>query len=116
MYAGSIHYEICRLLEDLSDEVLIKLGGQLGISNSELQRMSNFPREMVAAWLNRQDDILSCSGEPTWNVLIIALEQIRQNGIAKDVREYCTTMKVDCDNKLSSKYHGSPLNSSLAGI
>ena len=41
---------------------------------------------MVAVWLLRQDVILKISGEPTYERLAKALEQIGQNGLAKDVR------------------------------
>ena len=42
---------------------------------------------MVAAWLNRQDEVLQCSGEPTWSTLEAALRKIGQTGSAEDVKE-----------------------------
>ena len=77
--------------------------------------MHNFPEDLVAAWLNRQDAVLSRSGQPTWNVLLHALEAIGQKGIAQDVREYCNTRKLDYDSN-AFDHHGSPLSPFFAGI
>ena len=80
-------FEITRYLIDLSNEQLIDLGGALGLRYPTLRRMKDLPNEMVAAWLLRQEDVLETSGEPTYERLAKALEQIGQNGLAKDVRE-----------------------------
>ena len=48
--------------------------------------MSSIPDEMVAAWLNREDEILKHSGEPTWNTLEVVLRKIGQTGLAEDVK------------------------------
>ena len=49
--------------------------------------MKSLPNEMVAAWLRREEGILRRSGEPTYERLAEALEEMEQNGLAKDVRE-----------------------------
>ena len=51
--------------------------------------LSSFADEMVAAWLNRQDEVLQRSGEPTWSTLADALTKIGQTGLAKDIRRIC---------------------------
>ena len=80
-------FEISQYLKDMSDNQLIDLGRALGLHFSSLQRMKDLPNELVAAWLLRQEDVLETSGEPTYERLAVALEKIRQNGLAKDVRE-----------------------------
>ena len=80
-------FEITQYLNDLSKEHLISLGGALGLLFPTLQQMNDLPSDMVAAWLLRQEDVLRRSGEPTYERLAIALEEIGQNGLAKDVRE-----------------------------
>ena len=57
--------------------------------------MSPLPMKMVAAWLNRQENVLKCSGEPTWRTLINALKAIDQNGIAKNVMDHCIKTKSE---------------------
>ena len=52
-----------------------------------LQKMKNFPEDMVAAWLRREDYVLKMSGEPTWRSLVQALTTVGQGGIAKDIEE-----------------------------
>ena len=81
------HYAITKHLRDLSNEELIGVGGALGLLYPHLRRMSPFLEEMVAAWLNREDNVLSASGEPSWASLIKALQDIDQPGIAKKIAE-----------------------------
>lgn len=75
-------FEITQYLNDLSNEQLINLGGALGLHFPTLQRMSDLPNDMVAAWLLRQEDVLKTSGEPTYERLAVskALGEIGQNG------------------------------------
>ncbi len=47
--------------------------------------MTNILDDMTAAWLNKEDDILDKSGEPTWSRLVEALEKIGQKGVAEDI-------------------------------
>ena len=80
-------FEITQYLGDMDNEQLIKLGGALGLRHPSLKRMKTLPDDMVAAWLLRQEDVLERSGEPTYERLAVALEKVRQNGLARDVRE-----------------------------
>ena len=52
-----------------------------------LQKMKNFPEDMVAAWQRREDYVLKMSGEPTWRSLVQALKTVGQEGTAKDIEE-----------------------------
>ena len=81
------HYTITRHLRDLSKEELIGVGGALGLYYPHLRKMSPLLEEMVAAWLNREDNVLSASGDPSWASLIKALKDIDQSGIAKKIAE-----------------------------
>ena len=85
------HYEVCQSLRNLNDRDLVELGQALGLSYTTLERMKNVLEEMVAAWLNRRDNVLSRSGEPTWAKLSEALKDIRHTGIAQDIlkTKYC---------------------------
>lgn len=47
--------------------------------------MSTLPDDMIDAWLNREDDVLDTSGDPTWKSLCKALKEIGQNGIANKI-------------------------------
>ena len=81
------HFEVCQSLKNLGTPDIQRLGGALGLSYTNLRKMNIlFPDEMVAAWLNRQDDVLKHSGEPTWSTLEDALRKIGQTGLAEDVR------------------------------
>ena len=66
---------------------MIDVGGALGISFGKLRKMSNYPDDMVAAWLRREDFVMSTSGEPTWRTLVEALRKVGQEGTAKDIEE-----------------------------
>ena len=86
--AMSDHFEVCQSLKDLgSPNTHRRLGGALGLLYPTLLKMSSeaFPDKMVAAWLNRQDEVLKRSGEPTWSTLEEALKKIGQTGLAESV-------------------------------
>ena len=80
-------FEITKYLGDMDNEQLINLGGALGLRYTTLGRMKTLPNEMVAAWLRREEGVLKRSGEPTYERLAEVLEEMDQNGPAKDVRE-----------------------------
>ena len=68
---------------------LIALGIELGLSSQTVLGMGNgddFLSRIIAAWLKRQDDVLSQSGEPAWSVLADKLEEIGCSEIAADIR------------------------------
>ena len=82
------HYAITKHLRDLSNEDLMDLGGALGLCYSHLRNMCRpLLGEMVAAWLKREDNVLSATGEPSWASLVQALTDIHQLGIAKDISD-----------------------------
>lgn len=80
-------FEITKYIKDISEEQLKKLGGALGLLYPTLNKMKDLLHDMVAAWLLRQDDVREKSGEPTFESLAKALEEIGHKGIACDVRE-----------------------------
>ena len=80
-------FEITKYLGDMDNEQLINLGGALGLRYTTLGRMKTLPNEMVAAWLRREEGVLKRSGEPTYERLAEALEEMDQTGLAKDIRE-----------------------------
>ena len=73
--------------------------------------MTLFPDEMVAAWLNRQDNVLQQSGEPTWSTLEEALRKIGQTGLAEDVKGEHKAIS-DTTSHVKSGDHSERLNSS----
>ena len=81
------HFEITSYLKDLPVEQLKKLGGVLGLYYPSLKKMETYPDDMVEAWLLRQDGVIEVSGEPTFQGLATALEEIGQNGLALDVKQ-----------------------------
>ena len=66
---------------------LIRLGTALGLKYPHLQRMQILPDDMVAAWLNIEDEVMDISGIPTWSSLIKALEDTDQKGVASRIRK-----------------------------
>ena len=62
------HHEVCQSLKNLSSSNIEQLGGALGLFYPTLEPMKSLG-QMVAAWLNRQDDVLNRTGEPTWHTL-----------------------------------------------
>lgn len=75
----------------------------LGLYYPTLVRMNDLPVEMVVAWLNRQDNVLHQSGEPTWKGLADALEKVEQRGIAQDIRtsKCCDSSAADTQQDIS---------------
>ena len=69
----------------MDNDHLIDIGGALGISFSKLRKMTKHPDDMVAAWLRREDFVMSMSGEPTWRTLVEALRKVGQEGTARDI-------------------------------
>ena len=81
---------MCQSLRNLRRRAdLIALGTALGLSYPTLLGMGSgddFLSQIVAAWLKRQGNVLSQSGEPTWSVLTDKLEEIGCTEIAADIR------------------------------
>ena len=63
------------------------MGGALGLSYSKLRKMTKYPSDMVAAWLRRENFVMSMSGEPTWRTLVEALRKVGQEGTAREIEE-----------------------------
>jgi hypothetical protein len=42
---------------------------------------------MVAAWLRKEDNVMSMSGEPTWRTLVEALRKVGLNAMARDIQK-----------------------------
>ena len=80
------HYKVCCYLTKLEQHQLRRLGGALGLSYSNLERMlmDDFLDKMVAAWLRQEDDV-HCV--PSWKTLVAALENIGQKGIACEIKD-----------------------------
>ena len=77
---------MCQSLRTLDRGEMVDLGGALGLFLPTLNRMQSFPRDMVAAWLKREDNVLSNSGKPSWSKLVNALKEIGQTGVAEDIK------------------------------
>ena len=78
--------EILPYVKNIGDEDLRRLGLALGLLYPTLKRMRNLPEDLISAWLNREENVLQESGEPTFESLAVAMEGIGQNGMAVDVR------------------------------
>ena len=78
--------EITRYLMKLDTNQIKRLGGELGLSVFNLERMQNLPDDLVKAWLRKEDRVRETSGDPlTWEALVRALQRIGQRGIADDI-------------------------------
>ena len=81
------HFKVTNYLRKLDDRQIRYVGGALGLAYNILDKMKNLPEEMVAAWLRREDFVMSMSGEPTWRTLIQALRKVGQEGTARDIEK-----------------------------
>ena len=81
------HFKVTSYLLKLDDRQIRYVGGALGLAFDILDKMKNLPEEMVAAWLRREDFVMSMSGEPTWRTLVEALRKVGQEGAARDIEE-----------------------------
>ena len=79
--------EVLRYLNDIDPNNLKFLGLALGLSMPKLQRMKNIIFDIVCAWINREDQVLERSGEPSWRGLVCALKEIGQTGVAEDIKK-----------------------------
>ena len=71
----------------MDDRQIRYVGGALGLAYDTLDKMKNLPEEMVAAWLLKQDYVMTSSGEPTWRSLVKALRRVGQEGVAREIEE-----------------------------
>ena len=79
------HFKVTSYLLKLDDRQIRYVGGALGLAYDVLDKMKALPEEMVAAWLRREDFVMSMSGEPTWRTLVEALRKVGQEGTARDI-------------------------------
>ena len=79
--------DIATYLRELNTSQLKSLGYALGLHYPSVSKIDsqNLCYELVAAWLQRVDDVCTrCP--PTWSNLVIALEKMKYTGIAEDVK------------------------------
>lgn len=76
------HHAVCKHLFNLDNENLLLLGGELGLHYPHMKRMAYLMGDMVAAWLNCEDNVRKLC-PPSWDNLIRALENIKQHGLAQ---------------------------------
>ena len=81
------HFKITELLVNINEEDLITLGEALGLSYPKLKRMKLLCGDVVAAWLNKEDNVSRQSGEPSWESLRTALKSIGQTGLADKISQ-----------------------------
>ena len=77
-----MHKEVCGYLKVLDREQIRSVGGALGLAYFNLKQMKELPGEMVAAWFRKEDYV---GEEPTWRILVEALKQVGQMGVAKEI-------------------------------
>ena len=83
-------FEVCGYLHGLEKRSILSLGLCLGLSYSNVEDMlesRTYREDIIAAWIQRQDQVLRKSGVPTWHTLVKALKnpQVGQGGIASDI-------------------------------
>ena len=82
--------DVLESVKDIADE-WVSLGLKLGIlyptlrkiDDEERGRIERCKREMLAAWLQGEDN----AKEQTWSTLVDALEKIDKTTLAKEIRE-----------------------------
>lgn len=79
-------YIIKECLKDLSRDQIIEVGLALGLLYPNLTKMSILPLDMIYAWLQRSDNVLKMSGEPTVESLLKALYNSNLGGTADIVK------------------------------
>ena len=79
-------YSIKECLKALSRQKIIDVGLALGLLFPNLRKMTMLPEEMIQAWLEKRDNVLIQSGEPTVQSLITALDGSGLAGTAGTVR------------------------------
>ena len=81
------HWKVAKHLKKLDSEALMDLGMALGLLYDNLKHMTPLRDEMIAAWLDQQDNVVEQSGEPSWKSLKSALEDIEHMGIANAIMQ-----------------------------
>ena len=83
--------DITDYLLPLEKTHIYNLGLVLGISHHKTKAMmdsSAFLDDVIAAWLRREDQV-KIKGEPSWTVLVRALDhpRVKQCGISQNIRK-----------------------------
>ena len=77
---------VCHYIDKLNRSQIKRIGGELGLDVFNLEKMQNLCRDMVIAWLRKEDQVKEKCGDPlTWEHLVEALRNIGQNLIADDI-------------------------------
>ena len=81
--------QILAYLSKLKKEQQIEVGIMLGLSLSRLLKIgdSTFLKDLVHAWLQKEDSVIEWSGMPTWDSLAKALRKLGHTTIAEDIEE-----------------------------
>ena len=78
------HSKVVKYLKNLNRLDLKELSKALGLS---LRTTVPLVGELVRAWLNREDNVIELSGEPSWKSLESALREIGQEGLATTIAQ-----------------------------
>lgn len=78
------HYEVCDFLKILDEDQILSVGGALGLAYYLLKKMKKLPEDMVVAWLRKEEYIKK---DPTWRILVEALKQVGQTGVAESIEQ-----------------------------
>ena len=73
-------------LKDLNRDKIIEVGLALGLLYPSLTKMSMLPHDMIQAWLQERDNVLTMSGQPTVQSLLAALHSSDLPGTAEQVK------------------------------
>ena len=79
-----------KYLHNIPSSGLVQLGLELGLKYNRLRRLKsteNFCLNLISSWLREEDEVSERSGEPSWEGLAKALEEIGQKGIARNIRD-----------------------------
>lgn len=77
---ASLSFEVCSSLRTLDNNQILHVGGALSLSFTVLQRMKQLPKDMVAAWLRKENHVRD---DPPWKTLIDVLGEVEQAGVAR---------------------------------
>ena len=81
------HSKVVKYLKNLNRLDLKQLSKALGLSYPKLRTTVPLVEELVRAWLNREDNVIELSGEPSWKSLESALHEIGQEGLATTIAQ-----------------------------
>ena len=81
--------EVFQYLKHLDTAKLYELGGELGLSITELKGVSleQLPFELCERWLRQEDDTHQRSDTPNWSSLVRALRSIGASGVACKIEQ-----------------------------